>query len=42
MPVLGRERNGSFGVTNGDKQTFVHRIANGSRRPDLVVPERKI
>jgi hypothetical protein len=32
MAGSGRERNGAFGVSSSDKQTLVHRIADGSRR----------
>ena len=31
--MTGRNRNGSFGVPEGNEQTFVHGIANGIRRP---------
>ena len=42
MAGAGRIRNGRFGVRNSNKQTFVKRIAKGSRRPIAVVRGREV
>jgi hypothetical protein len=36
MPATGRER---FGVSNGDKRTFVLGIIDGSYQPNQIVGE---